>query len=341
MCKTRPEVYALDYEHGPDGVSVHLDIAKPRFHALKERRRNIITGRAHRLRPVRRGQPGWRGALPQPGARGAPLAAPRPSLPPSNSWIAISRCAGTGAAHAAAWVNLAGDIELAREDVGRHNALDKLIGARAKAGADNRDGFALVSSRASYEMVQNPPWLASARWRRCPPPRWRCAWRKKPASAWWALPSAQPGGTLAANMSGMDIDPSRRRALPFTGYYAPAWRQARLILETLSVDLLNAAEPDATLAPDAAVFATRAARFALTGQWPRWARCWRVLASSAWRNPSCRRLCRQRRRPPPPAAVAGHCRQPAGRVAARVARTGRPAQPGTRRRQCAPPSRRW
>lgn len=59
----------------------------------------------------------------------------------------------TGSVHAAAWVDVDGNILLVREDVGRHNALDKLIGAMVKAGLDAQQGFLLVTSRASYEMV--------------------------------------------------------------------------------------------------------------------------------------------------------------------------------------------
>lgn len=60
----------------------------------------------------------------------------------------------TNTAHAAGWATPDGVLQVVREDVGRHNALDKVLGALALAGTKGADGFIIITSRASYEMVQ-------------------------------------------------------------------------------------------------------------------------------------------------------------------------------------------
>lgn len=85
---------------------------------------------------------------------GAPIApkAIQTALESITSHQKLNTAAGT--VHAAAWARRDGTVDLVREDVGRHNALDKLIGALLARGVNPVEGFAVVTSRASFEMVQ-------------------------------------------------------------------------------------------------------------------------------------------------------------------------------------------
>jgi FdhD protein len=146
------ELYGFEVVSQPNGIELHLEIASERFVQLKERRRSM-TGRtgcglcgAESLEQALR--------LPSNHIECNEQFEPEAILKALKAIQGKQELQGkTGATHASAWATPNGDIVMVREDVGRHNALDKLLGARAKAGL-NESGFVLTTSRASYEMVQ-------------------------------------------------------------------------------------------------------------------------------------------------------------------------------------------
>ncbi|MFC7298119.1 formate dehydrogenase accessory sulfurtransferase FdhD [Herminiimonas aquatilis] len=152
ILKDRSELYECEIVPGAQGIQVQMQIATERFVTLKDKRRNL-TGRT---------------GCGLCGAETLAQAVRRPgAVTGSTAFSATQIYAGmkamqgkqrlqryTGATHAAAWMNADGSVDLVREDIGRHNALDKLIGAMSDEKRDFTAGAALITSRASYEMVQ-------------------------------------------------------------------------------------------------------------------------------------------------------------------------------------------
>lgn len=153
------DIQDIEVDYRDDGdvphAEVRLQVVQQAFVALKEKRR-ALAGRTGcgvcgiesidllDLQPARVADTGFLQRL-------APDAIARAAgeLPAHQ---ALTRL--TGGLHAAAWCDGAGAIQSAFEDVGRHNALDKLIGQLVLDRADTREGFVFLSSRASYELVR-------------------------------------------------------------------------------------------------------------------------------------------------------------------------------------------
>lgn len=146
------DVHDIEAEETCEGIVLHIEIASRCLARLKERRRTL----AGRTGCGLCGIDSLEQALPRIEQRVTPLPldmhALSRALREMRSLQALQ--SATGATHAAAWCSADGRVQLLREDVGRHNALDKLIGALARARRDATRGFFAVTSRASYEMVQ-------------------------------------------------------------------------------------------------------------------------------------------------------------------------------------------
>lgn len=149
------EASAAGLPDGMPGIEVHLDISTRSFERLKGRRRSLS------------GRTGC-------GVCGVESFAALDLTPqpvPTRDWIeqidlatvlkAFAELpalqilnAQAGAIHAAGWATLSGGLTDVMEDIGRHNALDKLLGRLARTGRLGEPGFVVMSSRASHELVR-------------------------------------------------------------------------------------------------------------------------------------------------------------------------------------------
>ena len=152
---SRDECRGIEVATGAQGIELQLEVASAAAARLQERRRNLAgrTGcglcgieslKQLDLTPEPLNPLPWVAHL--SAATVLHAVAQLPALQPLN--------AQTGAHHAAAWVTPEGEITGVMEDVGRHNALDKLLGRRALDKQPLDTGFIVMSSRASYELVR-------------------------------------------------------------------------------------------------------------------------------------------------------------------------------------------
>lgn len=152
IASSAEDIYGVDVIPQSNGLELHIELAAEQFYRLKERRRSM-TGRTGC---------GLCGSESLEQAMRIPGEVQDAGLQVSSDALhrALANIRGqqrlqneTGATHACAWSQVDGTVTLLREDVGRHNALDKLLGARVRSQATDT-GFVVTTSRASYEMVQ-------------------------------------------------------------------------------------------------------------------------------------------------------------------------------------------
>lgn len=167
LVRGRSEIVDLEVSMHEDSAEVQLTVVQQAFQGLKARRRSLAGRTGCGVCGIE--SLGLLDLVPEPVVRSAVAVKPtaesiRRASEELPGFQALTRL--TGALHAAAWCSPQGEVLMAVEDVGRHNALDKLVGERALARLPLDDGFVFLSSRASYELVRkaarvNVPMLAT------------------------------------------------------------------------------------------------------------------------------------------------------------------------------------
>lgn len=153
------EIRATRVEMAEDGLRLHVDLAPGRLREHLARKR-AISGRTGC------GVCGIEdlAQLPRAGRAASEVRIALPAIARALSELDRAQVLGaqTRAVHAAAWARRDGSLAAVREDVGRHNALDKLIGALMRAGTPADEGFLVITSRCSFEMVEKAARLGAA-----------------------------------------------------------------------------------------------------------------------------------------------------------------------------------
>ncbi|WP_025164088.1 formate dehydrogenase accessory sulfurtransferase FdhD [Pseudomonas taeanensis] len=145
------EIYDIRLKRSGAALNAEVDISNRAFWALKQQRRQLAGTSGCGLCGVE----ALEQALPQL------KVLPGSALPPAAHLDNLRERIGaaqqlarhSGALHAAVFVDGQGEVRLCREDIGRHNALDKLIGALLRERIERHSGFAVVTSRCSLELI--------------------------------------------------------------------------------------------------------------------------------------------------------------------------------------------
>jgi FdhD protein len=148
----RGDIFGVEVEEAAAGITLKIEIAAGDFMRLKERRRSLAGRTGCGLCGTESLDQVLRELALLPSGEPFPLAALYAGMRALPAQQRLQQA--TGATHAACRVGRDGAISHVREDVGRHNALDKTLGALVRDGVDASADALIITSRASVEMVQ-------------------------------------------------------------------------------------------------------------------------------------------------------------------------------------------